>query len=491
VSGTIDRPEGTVEARIDRAVLDGEPIDGVSVRVNYLPASIDVPRLEVRARSSVLDATARYDHKPGVLAAGDVQVRIANGRMDLGHIRHAQALRQGISGIVQLTADGKATIATGGQILPHSVNLNFSAKGLAQQGKDLGDLTLAAVTSGSRLHLTLASNLGGASIGGNSDAQLGGDYPMTGQVTIHSLNWQGLQPLLGSGAKLPSDVNAFADGEVAFNGPALHAAAMSGRLQLSRIQFTASTSGLNAQTVTVQNQGPVVIAMDHGTARIESLHLAGPLTDVQIQGSAALAAQTLQATLNAHTDLSVLQRFDREVISSGPITADATVHGALSSPLINGKLQLQKASLHLSDLTAGVSNASGEVDFNGASASVRNLTGEVGGGRVVLSGFMAFRGASQMALRINATKVRIRPQPGVSAVGDADLRLSGRFASSLVSGTAALNQITYAPHSDPGRHPVPHRAWREIVGYAVAAFGQHETRYTTANLVRHARSLTT
>jgi translocation and assembly module TamB len=448
VSGTLDQPQGTLDLSIDRAIYDGQPVDHVHTRVNYQSTSIDVPQLEVRAGSSSLDASAHYDHKPGVLTQGEAQMQITNGHVDLARLHYAQAARPGIAGILQVNANATATVGgSGGAIRPHNVTLDFSGKGVALQGKTLGDLTLAANTSGNRVNFTLASNLAGASMQGKGDAQLGGDYPLTAQVTFHNVNWKNLQPLLGSS---PGDFDAGADGEVTVNGPVLRAAAMSGRLQLTRVQFTAVTPGGRAQTTTVENQGPVTIALDHGVARIESLHLTGPQTDVQAQGAASLTAQTLQGTLNAHTDLSLLQRFDREVLASGAITANATVRGTFSSPQINGKLQLQKASLHLSDVTTGLSNANGEVDFNGTSASFQNLTGEAGGGKVVLSGFIAYSGATRMALRLNGTKVRIRPQEGVSAVANVDLHLSGRLESSVVSGTAMINQITYSPKSDLG-----------------------------------------
>jgi translocation and assembly module TamB len=448
LSGTLEHPEGTLDATIDRAVIDDEPIDRVHARVNYLATSLDVPQLEIRAGTSSLEATAHLDHKVGVLTAGDLQFRITNGHVDLAHIHNVQKLRPGIAGTLQLTANGAATISEGKTaILARELNLNFSAKGLAAGGKNLGDLTLTANTVGGRVNFALDSNLAGATIQGKGDTQLSGDYPVNAQVTLHNVNWKGLQPLLGS---TNSDFDAAADGEITVSGPALHTDAMNGRLQLTRIQLTANTPGLRAQSVKIENQGPVVIALERGIARIDSLHLTGPQTDVQAHGTASLTAQTLQASLTAHTDLSLVEKFDRDIISSGQISADATIRGTFSNPLINGQLQLQKASVNFLDVITGLSNANGVVQFNGTSAQFSNLTGEVGGGKVTLGGFVSYSGVVRLALRVNASKVRLRLQPGVSAVADADLRLSGRLDSSIASGTVTIDQITYAPQSDVG-----------------------------------------
>src|SRR6201999_1264465 len=101
VTGTLAAPEGNLDATIDRATLDGEPVDRVHARVAYQTAAIDVPQLEIRAGSSSLDASAHYDHKPGVWNEGEAEVHITAGHFDLAHLRHAQSLRPGLAGIVQ------------------------------------------------------------------------------------------------------------------------------------------------------------------------------------------------------------------------------------------------------------------------------------------------------------------------------------------------------------------------------------------------------
>jgi translocation and assembly module TamB len=450
-AGTMEQPEGSLDATVDRAVFEDEPIDRVHARVTYLPNSIDVPQLEIRAGNSSLDASAHYDHAGGVLTAGDLQFRINSGHVDLARARNVQKLRPGLAGTLQLTANGAATLRqTEPRILARDLNLNFTGKGIAAQGKNFGDLTLTANTTAGRVNFALDSNLAGAAIQGRGIAQLSGDYPVTAQVTLHNVTWKGLQPLLAPPASGSTDFDVAADGEMNLNGPAVQTEAMTGRLQLSRVQFTAAAPGPRARTVTVENEGPIVVALDHGVARIESLHLTGPQTDVQAHGSASLTAQTMDTVVKAHTDLALIQRFRRDVDSSGQLVADVTLRGTFAKPVINGKAELHNASVNVLPVPTGLSNANGVVDFNGTNAQFRNLTGEVGGGKVILSGFVSYSDIFRLALRVNATRVRLRLQPGVSAVADADLRLSGRTDASILSGTVTVDQITYAPQSDFG-----------------------------------------
>jgi translocation and assembly module TamB len=451
LTGPIDNPEGSLDATVDRAMFDDEPVDRVHARVNYLATSIDAPELEISAGNSAVSASIHFDHPPGALDSGTLRFRINNGHVDMARIDYLQRMRPGLAGTLQVTADGTATVrGTEPRVLARDVNLSLSGKGVALSGKSFGEFTVSAATAGGTVNLVLDSSLAGASVHGNGSAQLDGDYPLAARMTFRNVTWKGLEPLLGEAGAETSDIDAATDGELTLNGPALRAETMSGRLQLSRVEIRAKARGPHSQTVSVENQRPVVLALERGAARIESLHLTGPQTDIQAHGTVSVSARTLEATVSARTDLSLIQGFRRDVVSSGQLVADATIRGTFQKPLVSGKLELHNASTNVMDFPAGLSNANGVVEFSGNSASFRNLNGEVGGGKVTLSGFVSYSQAIRLGLRVSAKEVRLRLQPGVDAVADADLRLSGRTDASILSGTLTLDQIAYAPQSDIG-----------------------------------------
>src|SRR5262249_40590911 len=157
--------------------------------------------------------------------------------------------------------------------------------------------------------------------------------------------------------------------------------------ELTKLQFSAisKAAGPNGPIV-IQNEGPITATLDRGMVRITSLHLTGPQTDVQAGGTASVQAQTLNLTLNANTNLGVLQNFSQDVSASGDVVLAATVRGTTAKPLVNGRLDLRDASLNYTGLSNGISNANGVVLFNGNSASVQNLTADSGGGKVAVRG---------------------------------------------------------------------------------------------------------
>nr|MDQ2900665.1 translocation/assembly module TamB [Acidobacteriota bacterium] len=451
-SGTIPNPQGSVDLDLANAVIYDEPIDHVKARVTYLANSVDIPQFEIAAGRSHIDLTAKYDHSPGNLLAGNLQFRVNSSRIDLTRIRNIEKIRPGLGGTLQIAANGAATIREKSpQILFRDLNADVKATGLAAQGKNFGDLTLIANTTGGKLNFALDSNLANASIHGRGNAELTGDYPVNAQLTFKDLTWTGVQALVGPGTGEPSAFEAVADGQLTVNGPALKADNLRGEVQVTRFQAsTIPRPGGSARPIVIQNQGPIVASLDRGTARIDRLHLAGPQTDIQATGTVSMTAQALNVNLNANTNLGLLQQFDRDFVSSGSIVLTTTIRGSPTKPLVNGRLELHNASVNYINFSNGISNANGLVLFNGNSASVRNLTAESGGGKITVGGFATFAEALRFGLRATATNVRARVQQGVSLVADANLNLTGTTKGSIVSGTVTVDQISYSPQSDFG-----------------------------------------
>jgi translocation and assembly module TamB len=122
----------------------------------------------------------------------------------------------------------------------------------------------------------------------------------------------------------------------------------------------------------------------------------------------------------------------------------------VQKPAVNGRLELHDASVTSGDLPVGLSKANGTVVFNGDTATIQTLTGEAGGGKVVLSGFVTRGDTLRFALRANATGVRVRVDQGVSVAATADIRLTGSTDSSRASGHVTIDRLTYMPQTDIG-----------------------------------------
>jgi translocation and assembly module TamB len=452
LSGTKDNPQGSADVDLAKAVLYDEPLDHVRAQVSYLANDVAVKELEIAAGSARINASGRFDHPNGVLKTGNVQFSINSSNIDLARIRNVQTRRPGLGGTLQLTANGKAEIRDADpSLMIQDLSANISAAGISAKGKSYGDLKLTANTERAKVNFVLASNLGGSSIQGHGSAQLAGHYPVDAQLTFSNVAWTRLRDLVGSESTALANFELVTDGQATIQGPVLKADELRGSVQLSKLQLSSVPAARGVKPVTLQNQGPISVTLDRQSIRIDGAHLTGPETDVQAKATLSLRDQSLDLTLNANANLALLRDFDRDVTSSGSVALATTVRGTFSDPVVNGRMEVKKGSVNYAGLPNGIYEANGVIVFNGNTASVRNMTAESGGGKLTLNGF-ATLGADnrRFALRANASSVRIRLDQGASVVGDANVSLSGSSDGSLLSGSATITQINYAPQTDIG-----------------------------------------
>jgi len=450
--GTASNPEGSADIDLSKAVIQNEPIDRVRGRITYLANAIDVQQLEVTAGPSRITLTARYNHPAGNLRQGDLKFNLNSSGVDLARIRNVQQRRPGIGGKALIEANGAASVRESDpKVLFSDLNANVAVNGIAAEGRNFGDLKLTAKTVSNRLNFELASNLANANMQGSGSAGLSGDYPVDAKLSLRNIAWTNIEPLVRKSTAPQPAFEVNTDAEVTVSGPLLKTDALRGSLSIPRLQFTTIPQpGRRETPIRIENQGPIAAQLDQGIVRIQSFRLAGANTDIQATGEIPLSTKSFDLDVKANTDLSVLQKVNNDIVSSGNIVLAAAVRGTMAKPLVNGQLELKNASVNYTEFPNGISKANGLVAFNGNSASIRNLTAESGGGKITIGGFAAFRDTLRFGIRANAAGVRVRPQSGVSVVATANVNMTGTTQASVVSGVVTIDRITYAPQSDFG-----------------------------------------
>jgi translocation and assembly module TamB len=129
------------------------------------------------------------------------------------------------------------------------------------------------------------------------------------------------------------------------------------------------------------------------------------------------------------------------------------VRGPLTEPQIDGRLQLQNASLFLRDFPNGVDQANGLFLFDRNRATVENLSAVTGGGNVAFEtgSFVGFRGAALVySVRAKAQNVRYRSPDGLSVTMSGDVSLIGTSESSVLAGTVTVDRASFNPRTDVG-----------------------------------------
>ncbi|MCU1325719.1 MAG: hypothetical protein JWN34_1089, partial [Bryobacterales bacterium] len=434
--GTAANPQGNADLVLTNAVVYDEPLDRVQARVDIAANAVDLKQLEITQGQAKIALTGRFDHPVNDFKTGNVRFNVESTVIDLARIRNAQKLRPGLGGRFHIAANGAGTVVNAEpKLVLRSLNADVAATGLTVQKSQLGDLTLKANTTGNQVAFAMDSNFGGSAIQGRGNVQLNPQYPVDARVTFNNVSYNRLRvamgPAAGGGDGAAAGFDVVTDGSVTMAGSVMKTEQLRGALELTRLHLD-TLPGPGTKALSVRNEGPVRVAMENGVVRIENARLTGPQTDIQATGTASLPQKTLDVGLNANANLGILQSLSRDIVASGAITAAATVRGTFDKPLTNGQMELKNASFNHTSIPNGISNANGLIVFGGSNATIRTLTGETGGGKLTASGFVGYANGARFGLRTQASHVRYRVQQGVSAVGSADIRLTGTSASSSI-----------------------------------------------------------
>jgi translocation and assembly module TamB len=458
VKGSFDSPDVAATFRLTKANVYQEPIDSLAATIHYNNTLLDIASLDLKSPAGSLRLSGSYVHDAGAYH-GVLAVHVPESELQISKIEHAQSFEPGLTGALRLAADINAQVSDKNgspELLPTGVKLDLSGKGLRVADHNLGGLTLSAHTANSKVAFQLDSDLVESQIHASGETQLTPAYPIRVNLTFKNVRYENLSPFLDSDSIAPPLFKALVEGQASLHGSLLHPRALTARLELSALDLhtnpRATPTGVRASAVEFSNQGPILITLDKSVAKIDQMHMRGPHTSLDVSGSIDVANNTapLQVSLNATADLGMLQTVSRSFYSSGTIAVNAVVRGAFAHPLLNGKIELHNANINYADAPNGLSNGNGVILLNGTTASIQNLTGESGGGKIVVAGFVGLSPRAVIYnLQARATKVRTR-YGQVSVTTSADVTLTGNSNRSLLAGSVRVQRIAYSSSSDIG-----------------------------------------
>ncbi len=459
--GTLNNPVADLGFGLAQANVYGERINSLNGRIHYANNLVDIPSIDLDVPAGTVSLSGRYNHPANDYTGGALNLKLTSSDIQINRIEHVERKEPGLDGTIKLAADLSARLRDEhgkSQLLISNLNAAASASGMHLNNRAIGGMSFSAHTTGSTLNFRLDSDLAKAQLHGSGQAELTGDYPVRGNLSFNNIKYSNLAPLLASEPSVaPPPFEALVGGKLSVNGPMLNADDITAQLQLDeldvRTNATNSPTGAPAlRTVELQNQGPIVLALNHDVVQIKQLNVGGRDTSLKASGSINLknATEPLSLTLEANVDLGLLQDADRDFYSSGSIALNTSIRGTFGQPRANGQIVLKNANVNYAGAPNGLSNANGVIALNGTNASIQHLTAESGGGKITLTGFAGLgSGVPSFNLKAAASSVRVR-YSGISATSNATITLTGNLKRSFLGGTISIERIAYASSSDAG-----------------------------------------
>jgi translocation and assembly module TamB len=454
--GTLNDPVVTAQLNFIHGEIDGEPIEKLQASARYTSQLIEIESLQATSPAGSATLNGSFAHPADQFSSGNIQLHLASSDLRVDRIHALQLVKPGLGGALKASIDFSGDLKTVNaqhEIIPSQVDATAALTGISYAGHQAGNAKLTAKTSGGTVAIALDSDIARATIHAQGEVKLTGDYPVTAQFSARDLRFTNLKPFLNI-ESLTQNFEAVAEVDGSVSGSARKLDQLRGDIRIPRFEADAQPRGNAAKppTLALRNQGPIEAQLDRSVLTVRSAHVVGPRgTDIAIAGTIGFAEKNpLNLTVKANADLGLLQDIDRDFYSSGAVSLDASVRGLFSAPLATGSVQLKNASVNMVGISNGISNANGTISLDGSRASIRNLTGESGGGRISVSGYAGLTGGTlRYSLRANANRVRTRQQ-GISIVNSAALTVSGTSDQSVISGTVTVVSLGINPQSDLG-----------------------------------------
>ncbi len=465
VSGSLESPLVAAAVSLENLTLWDEHFAQARADVTFTTTALEVAHGEAVFPSQARNGAGRitlsgdYNHPASDWKDGSLRFDLATSGLDLTAIKRLQDFESGLGGRLDLKANGGAKIVNGVLDLT-SLNGDLTVRNAALDGRSYGNLTVTASTRLPLLTLVATATLDDVQIHGTGEWRMEGDYRGQAHIPIPRISFATLHDLApGKHVRKDLPFGGFIEGNAIVSGPLNQPSSMKADVTLSTVQLNASpnarpVSGVPAQDLVLRNAQPLHVVAT--TSSIDFGHASFIAKDTTLDATGRLLLNSKSpwdVAIQGRINFSILQLFNPDLLGSGASIVNVSVRGPFTEPQVEGRLELQNASLFLRDVPNGVDNANGLILFDRNRATVQNLTGKSGGGDIAFESgsFLGFRG-SALVYRLQATarNVRYRSEEGVSVTADGSLALVGTSESSVLSGSVSVTRAAFNPRTDVG-----------------------------------------
>ncbi|MPZ18033.1 MAG: BamA/TamA family outer membrane protein [Luteitalea sp.] len=234
------------------------------------------------------------------------------------------------------------------------------------------------------------------------------------------------------------------DGELALSldarATALDLAAVNGTLTLDR-------GNLVFAGLPVEQVAPTRISIDNGRALIEMFSWRGPGTELRVTGSASGLDHQPVVELNAlgNLDLRLLGAFARDIGTAGSATIDVRATGPVTTPELDGRIDVTEGELVLREPRLLVSDVAGAIQLDEQRISAIGITGMANGGPIRLDATLDVGQLPAVTgiATITGRNVAFEYPEGLRAELNADMRVEIRPRETLIGGDVTLLHGSY------------------------------------------------
>jgi len=424
LTGLFDLANGKVyglEFNRLRGQLNVQPDEA---RINDAELRVFAPGKEAGRGAGIVTGSVGYQ-----FSNKNISAELVGAALPLDNFEKIQSQRFPISG--QLTFRMKVSGPYNAPAGEGSIRVVDFRVGQEIIGSFDGDLH----SDGRVAKLEIHSAMTDGGLSGEYTLGLADPYPLDGKVSLRNI---ALDPFMLSALHMQHITgHGAADGDVAVQGNLKHPESLVVDARFTRLL-------LNYANVQLENSGPVHFRSSKDEINIDPATFHGTDTNLQIAGNVHFTGRrNVNLTLNGALDLRLLSGFVPDLDARGPAQINAAFEGTLDRPRINGKVHIDNAQARAIDFPTGLSNIKGDLIFDASRLFFENVTAQVGGGTLTLTGSVYYADRPvRFDVSAHTNAARIRYPEGMSWQVAGNLRLTGTPDGGILSGRVQIERVT-------------------------------------------------
>ena len=432
VAGSVARPRGSAKVEISDGEAWGRPFDLLAGEIEFREEKITLRNLDLSHQETEIRATAQFE-PPERRFLFDLEGK------DWG-IEQLRTLPPSFGGALRFELKGSGRLGRGEQLFEE-----FALSGLWDVGslefnqQPVGSFKGDVKTADLEVTLDWQAELLDGRMEGTAHIYPTENGKSQGRAQFADLSVVELARL----ADVSLDKAAGAvDGHCTFSAASWGLDDLMAEGQVTRLEGEFAAIPTVEKQYGVWNPFPMRWGFARNTLRLDRMRLLGEGTDVEINGEVSFSPEEpLDVDISGTFNLAVLESFRSDLQARGSSTLEMKIAGSLQVPQLEGRMELNDASLRSVHLANGLSEVEGVVTFTGDRMSIEEVTATTGGGRLRLSGNSSF-GADTANYRVNveAEQVRLRYPTSIRSVFDGQLTLSGSGLQSLLEGNVVVHR---------------------------------------------------
>ena len=428
LSGTEEDPQGQAKLAVVRGSAWSEPFDSVALNADFRQRQVQ-SSINVKLPAGAIAADASYS-----LSLRAYALKLEANGIQLARIALIQSAVP-VSGALNISATGNGTLDN------PELNVKLTVPDLRVQDETISGMAAQVSVAHNRAEITVHAGVDQGTLDARGDVALTGAHDANLSLDIRSLPAAALLARF-----LPTQsvhgLSGHVEAHLTAKGPLSTPTQMEARLEVPPLTLKYADAQISMTQALEGNYHAGVLTI--GRTRIE-----GPGTTLTLGGEVPIrggGAYTLSA--DGDVDLSVIQKFDPQVHSSGHMDVHLT-SGATPGQLdLRGSFSVKDAVLSSDSIPVGIEGLNAQVNLTGNRADIVNFSGVAGGGNVAARGFFIYGKGGSFNIALDANSVRIRYPTGLRSVLNAQLALQGSPAGSALTGRVSVDRLSFTQEFD-------------------------------------------